>query len=84
MFWRQNEAKTNRLEREYWLQSKVRGRARFILREGVLPSLLTGLVVIFLVPAWEAFANRSPFSVRSVISGRWTIFIDLILLAIFC
>jgi hypothetical protein len=76
MFWRQNEAKINRLEREYWLQSKLLGRNRFILREGVLPSLLTWLVVMFLVPAWEAFANRSPFSVR------WTIFIDLILLAL--
>jgi hypothetical protein len=82
MFWRHNEAKINRLERGYWLQSRLLGRTRFILREGVLPSLLTWLVVMFLVPAWEAFSNRSPFSVRSMISGRWTIFIDLILLAL--
>lgn len=82
MFWRQNEAKIDRLMRESWLQSKARGRTRFVWREGVLPSLLTWLVVVFVVPAFEAFANRSPFSVRSMTSGHWTVFIDLILLAI--
>src|SRR3954471_10852792 len=82
MFWRQNKAKINRLKREYWLQSKLRGRTRFIWREGVLPTLLTCCVVVFLGPAFEAFANRSPFSLRSTMSGRWTVFIDLIFLAI--
>ena len=82
MFWRQNEAKINRLKREYWLQCKVRGRARFIWVEGVVPSLLTFCVVVFVVPAFEAFANRSPISLRSMMSGPWTVLIDLPLLAI--
>jgi hypothetical protein len=70
------------LEREYWLQRKVRGRTRFIWHEGVLPGLLTCCVVVFVVPAFEAFANRSPFSLRSMMSGRLIIFIDLPLFAI--
>jgi hypothetical protein len=82
MFWRQNEAKIGRLKREYWLQRKALGRARFIWHEGVLPGLLTCCVVVFVVPAFEAFANRSPFSLRSMMSGHGTIFIDLTLVAI--
>jgi hypothetical protein len=82
MFWRLNEAKLNKLKREYWLRCKVRGRTRFIWYEGVLPSLLTCCVVVFVVPAYEAFANHSPFSLRSMTSGHWTVFIDLILLAV--
>lgn len=81
MFWHQNEAKINRLMRESWLQTKARGEGRFIRGE-MLASLLIGLGVVFVVPALEAFRNHSPFSMRSILSGRGTVFIDLIVLAI--
>jgi len=48
----------------------------------MLASLPIWLFVVFAVPALEAFTNHSPFSVRSILSGRWTVTIHLILLAI--
>jgi hypothetical protein len=37
--------------------------------------------MMLVVPAFEAFANRSPFSLRSIMSD-WTVSIDLVLLGI--
>lgn len=82
MFNRHTEAEIAELERKSWLQSKARGKGRFIWGK-MLASLPVWLIVVFVVPAIEAFANRSPFSVRSMLSGHWTVFINLILLAIF-
>ena len=82
MFKRHSEAEMNRLMRESWLQTKARGESRFILGE-MLASLLIWLFVVFAVPAVEAFANHSPFWAHSIWFGRWTVFSDLILLAIF-
>jgi hypothetical protein len=82
MFKRHSEAEINRLMRESWLQTKARGKNRFILRE-MLASLPIWLVAVFAVPAIEASASHAPFWVRSIWFGRWTVFGDLILLAIF-
>jgi hypothetical protein len=79
---RHTEAEITRLEKSSWLQTKARGKKRFILRE-MLGSLPIWLIVVFVVPAMETRANHSPFSVRSTLSGHWTVFTDLILLAIF-
>jgi hypothetical protein len=79
MFWRQDEVKIDRLKREYWLQCRVRGRTRFILRE-MLWSLPIWFGVVFGVPALKAFAN-SPFSVRLMLFEYWTA--RLMMLAIF-
>jgi hypothetical protein len=67
-------------ERQDWLQAKARGRNRFIWRRGVLPTLLTCLIVAVSV---EVFGSRnSSFSLPGLIilpiallggylEGRW-------------
>jgi hypothetical protein len=77
---RHSEAEINRLMREAWLQTKARGKNRFVLRE-MLWSLPIWFGVVFGVPALEALANHTPFSVRLMLSEYWTVF--LIVLAIF-
>lgn len=62
------------------VQTKARGKNRFILRE-MMWSLPIWFGVIFGVPALEAFAHHSPFSIRAMLSDYWTVF--LIVLAIF-
>ena len=64
MFKSHNEAEINRLMREEWLQTKARGKKRFIWRE-MLWSLPLWLAIVFGVPAIEAYSNHSHFSVRS-------------------
>lgn len=60
-------------ERKHWLDSKARGKNRFIWREGVLPTLLTWLII---VPVVEFGDHLHSFSVRT------TVFIGLITLPI--
>jgi hypothetical protein len=62
--------------REEWLQSKTKGKKRFIWRE-MLWSLPLWLGIVVVVPALEAYRDHSDFSVRS------TAFIALIMLPIF-
>jgi hypothetical protein len=81
MFKRHTKAEIAELERKSWLRMKARGENRFIWGE-MLASLPIWLFVVFAIPAMEAFANHSPFSVRSTWLGHWTVFSDLILLAI--
>jgi len=52
------------LDRKYWLQTKAKGKRRFIWRE-VLFSLLICLVVVVGVPALEGHTRS--FSVQSAI-----------------
>jgi hypothetical protein len=52
-------------QRTYWLLSKARGKNRFIWREGMLPTLLTWLIV---VPVVEVFGDHThSFSARSTV-----------------
>ena len=61
-------------ERKYWAHSKAKGKNRFIWREGVMPTLLTWIVV---VPVVEVIGGRAhSFSLRT------TVFIGVIMLPI--
>jgi hypothetical protein len=61
-------------EREVWFRAKARGKSRFILKRGILPTFVIGLVVLAVV---ERFGDRrSPFSLDSAV-------IDLIMLPVF-
>jgi hypothetical protein len=62
------------LERKYWLQTKARGKNRFIWREALF-SLPIWLVVVVGVPTFTG--NPHSFSVRSAL------FTGLIILPIF-
>jgi hypothetical protein len=62
------------MEREHWLQTRTRGRSRFIWRQ-VLSTLLLGLIVVLGVEALRV--RPHPFSLRS------TILTSLLMLPIF-
>ena len=65
MFKRHTEAEISELERTGWLQSKARGKNRFIWWAGVLPTLLIGFVPAL---AANVFADHlHSFSVRSMV-----------------
>lgn len=52
-------------ERQYWLQTKERGKSRFIWRE-VLGTQIIGVIVVFATEALEDHTH--PFSFRSTFS----------------
>jgi hypothetical protein len=66
MFKRHTEAEIDELKREYWLQSKARGKNRFIWREGVLPTLVTGFMGALVVEVFGDHSHSFSVSVRSI------------------
>ena len=68
MFKRHTEAEISELERTGWLQSKARGKNRFIWWAGVLPTLLIGFVAALAANVFAEFADHlHSFSVRSMV-----------------
>jgi len=66
MFKRHTVAEINELKREHWLQSKAQGKARFIWREGVLPTVLTTHIGVLAVAVLGNHENSFFASVRSI------------------
>jgi len=75
MFKRFTRAELNQLERKNWLETKERGKYRFI-RQEMLFSILIWLAAAFIVPATEASRRKLP-----LLWGQ-TAVIDLLLLAL--
>jgi hypothetical protein len=51
------------LERENWIRAKKKGRRQFILRRGLLPTLLIWLAVSLLVGFFQRRDSSSPWQV---------------------
>ena len=66
MFKRHTEAEINELKRKYWLQSKERGKSRFIWREGILPTLLTSYIGVVAVAVLGNHQHSFSASVGSI------------------